>query len=83
MDAYVELYADSRKWLLNGWVDYFTPQLYWAIDPKEQSFSALLDWWNQQNPKRRHLWPGMNTTKVGTWAGRNHPANRVKRPATG
>jgi len=67
MDAYVELYADSRKWLLNGWVDYFTPQLYWAIDPKEQSFSALLDWWNQQNPKRRHLWPGMNTTKVGTW----------------
>lgn len=67
MDPYVELYADSRKWLLNGWVDYFTPQLYWAIEPKDQSFTALLDWWNQQNPKKRHIWPGMNTTKVGTW----------------
>lgn len=67
MDPYVELYADSRKWLQNGWLDFFTPQLYWAIEPKEQSFPALLDWWNQQNPKRRHIWPGMNTTKVGTW----------------
>jgi hypothetical protein len=63
-DAYAVLYADSKKWLQNGWVDYFTPQLYWAIEPKEQSFSALLDWWNQQNAKQRHIWPGMNTTRV-------------------
>ena len=66
-DAYAGLYADAKKWLGNGWVDYFTPQLYWAVEPKEQSFSALLDWWNQQNPRRRHIWPGMNTSKVRTW----------------
>ncbi len=64
LDAYAVLYADSKKWLQNGWADYFTPQLYWAIEPKEQSFTALLDWWNQQNPKRRHIWPGLNTTRV-------------------
>lgn len=64
LDAYAVLYADSKKWLQNGWADYFTPQLYWAIEPPAQSFPALLDWWNQQNPKRRHLWPGMDTTKV-------------------
>lgn len=68
LDAYAVLYADSRKWLQSGWLDYFAPQLYWAIEPKEQSFSALLDWWNQQNSKRRHIWPGLSTTKVrGRW----------------
>lgn len=63
-DAFDELYADSRKWLVNGWVDYFTPQLYWAIGPKDQSFPVLLNWWKEQNPKHRHIWPGLNTTKV-------------------
>ncbi len=63
-DAYSELYADSRRWLANGWLDYFTPQLYWAIGPKEQSFPVLLDWWDHQNPKKRHIWPGINTTRV-------------------
>jgi uncharacterized lipoprotein YddW (UPF0748 family) len=67
-DAYSELYADARTWLVNGWVDYFAPQLYWAIDPPAQSFPALLNWWTEQNPHRRHLWPGMNSVNVGrTW----------------
>jgi len=43
-DAFAELYADSRKWLANGWVDYFAPQLYWPIDPPDQSFPVLLRW---------------------------------------
>jgi hypothetical protein len=29
LDAYASIYADSRKWLQQGWVDYFAPQLYW------------------------------------------------------
>jgi len=37
MDAYAKIYADSRKWLANGWLDYFSPELYWPIEPKEQS----------------------------------------------
>jgi uncharacterized lipoprotein YddW (UPF0748 family) len=64
LDSYAELYADSRKWLVNGWVDYFAPQLYWAIDPPDQSFPVLLRWWAQQNPKGRNLCPGLNSTKV-------------------
>ena len=63
-DAFDGLYADSWKWLVNGWVDYLAPQLYWAIEPKAQSFPVLLKWWNDQNPKQRHIWPGLNTTKV-------------------
>ncbi len=64
-DAWAELYADSKKWLGNGWVDYFVPQLYWAIDPPQQSFPALLGWWAAQNPKGRLLLAGMDSTKVG------------------
>jgi len=68
-DAYDQLYADARKWLVNGWADYFAPQLYWSIEAREQSFPVLLTWWDQQNPKRRHIWPGINTTKVRSTQG--------------
>lgn len=64
-DSYAKLYADSRKWLAKGWLDYFAPQLYWAIDPPEQSFPALLKWWTQQNAKDRVLAPGLDCTKAG------------------
>jgi uncharacterized lipoprotein YddW (UPF0748 family) len=64
-DAYAELYADSRKWLANGWLDYFAPQLYWAVQPPEQNYPVLLKWWAEQNSQKRHLWPGMDATKVG------------------
>jgi uncharacterized lipoprotein YddW (UPF0748 family) len=66
LDAYAKLYADARKWLANGWLDYCAPQLYWAIDAKEQSFPALLSWWSAQNVKDRHLWAGINSLKVGS-----------------
>ncbi len=63
-DAYAELYADSRKWLVNGWLDYLAPQLYWRIE-SGQSFPVLLKWWAEQNKPGRHLWVGMNTAKTG------------------
>jgi len=62
------LYADSRKWLANGWVDYLAPQLYWSIDAAEQSFPALLRWWSEQNAKNRNVYPGLDFTKAsGRW----------------
>lgn len=63
-DAYASLYADARKWFEKGWVDYFAPQLYWAIEPPEQSYPVLLKWWAQQNARHRHLVPGLNSTQT-------------------
>jgi uncharacterized lipoprotein YddW (UPF0748 family) len=63
-DAYGLIYADARKWLVNGWVDYFAPQLYWSIAAPQQSFPALLDWWLSQNPRGRHVWPGLAAYRV-------------------
>lgn len=65
MDAYEEIYADSRKWLASGWCDYFAPQLYWPINPPEHSYSTLLHWWAGQNEKKRHVWPGSKSSAVG------------------
>ncbi len=64
-DPYEQIYADARKWLVEGWVDYFAPQLYWPIQPAAQSYPTLLAWWAQENVKRRHLWPGNFTSRVG------------------
>jgi uncharacterized lipoprotein YddW (UPF0748 family) len=64
-DAFAEHFADSRLWLANGWVDYFAPQLYWPIEPPDQSFPVLLKWWAAQNAKGRVLCPGLNTFNVG------------------
>ena len=63
-DSYAELYADSRKWLREGWCDYFAPQLYWSTSSKGQSFGALLGWWNSENVQHRHVWPGLNSLKA-------------------
>jgi uncharacterized lipoprotein YddW (UPF0748 family) len=59
-DSFAKLSADSRKWLQNGWLDYFSPQLYWTNDSREQSFPVLLKWWSEQNSSGRHLWPGLS-----------------------
>ena len=64
LDAYATIYADSRKWLRSGWVDYLAPQLYWAISAPQQSYPALLDWWLEQNLLNRHVWPGLAAYRV-------------------
>ena len=78
LDAYDQLYADSRLWLVNGWMDYCAPQLYWSIEPKEQSYPALLKWWTEQNPKGRHLWAGNNTFKAGGAWPNGEIVNQIK-----
>jgi hypothetical protein len=45
-------------------VDYFAPQLYWAISAPQQSYPALLDWWFEQNTRGRHVWPGLAAYRV-------------------
>ncbi len=68
VDQYEDLYADARKWLVEGWCDYYTPQLYWPIDQKAQSYPVLLKWWTEQSVKGRPIWPGSFTSRVGAGA---------------
>ncbi|HYO10650.1 MAG TPA: family 10 glycosylhydrolase [Tepidisphaeraceae bacterium] len=63
-DQYEKLYADTVLWLKNGWCDYFSPQLYWKIGAPQQPYLGLLEWWADHNPKHRHLYPGLFTSKI-------------------
>ncbi len=72
-DAYARLFADSRKWLANGWVDYLAPQLYWPIAQSGQSYPDLLSWWVRQNDKGRNLWVGNYAARVAGTQGSGPP----------
>ena len=64
LDAYGEIYADSRKWLAQGWLDYIAPQLYWEVGGYQDRFRALDAWWRRENPNARYIWPALYTSKV-------------------
>lgn len=77
LDQYNSLYADAKLWLNKGWIDYFTPQLYWPISKIEQSFPVLLGWWQSENHLGRHLWPGMSVARGGTEANLTEVVNQI------
>lgn len=43
--SYSSLYADTRKWVKEEWLDYIVPQLYWDFTQPSASFAVLVDWW--------------------------------------
>lgn len=45
LETYYDHFADSRKWVKDGIVDYICPQLYWNIGFKKADYSKLLTWW--------------------------------------
>lgn len=79
LDAYDHISADSRLWFQKGWLDYFSPQLYWRIDPPDQSFTALNKWWAEQNSMKRNLWPGIASSRIMSSEDRGRPASETTR----
>ncbi|HYH14365.1 MAG TPA: family 10 glycosylhydrolase [Flavisolibacter sp.] len=76
-DQYEKLYADARLWWNKGWVDYFSPQLYWPINRVGQSFPVLLGWWANENTKNRHLWPGISVGRDTSLNTVNETINQI------
>ncbi|MGI5169732.1 glycoside hydrolase family 10 protein [Spirillospora sp. CA-253888] len=48
LQSYDAQYADTRKWIREGWIDYVTPQLYWPIGDRRADYATLVDWWSRQ-----------------------------------
>jgi uncharacterized lipoprotein YddW (UPF0748 family) len=70
LQSYSDIFADSRKWAEQGWVDYLTPQLYWNIGLSVANYELLVPWW-AQNSFNRHLYIGQGVYKIGTDAAWN------------
>ncbi|SDW15536.1 Uncharacterized lipoprotein YddW, UPF0748 family [Saccharopolyspora shandongensis] len=47
LESYSAIYADTRKWVREGWVDYIAPQVYWQIGHPAADYAALIPWWSK------------------------------------
>ncbi|MEU6949372.1 family 10 glycosylhydrolase [Streptomyces sp. NPDC046316] len=45
LQSYDDLFADTRKWIREGWIDHVVPQLYWHIGFAEADYATLVPWW--------------------------------------
>ncbi|MEU9039293.1 family 10 glycosylhydrolase, partial [Streptomyces sp. NPDC048352] len=45
VQTYDDLYADTRRWVLEGWIDYIAPQAYWHIGHPQADYAAVVPWW--------------------------------------
>lgn len=44
--SYETVYADTRKWIKEEWIDYVVPQLYWYIGQYPAAdYARLVPWW--------------------------------------
>ncbi|MFG2332006.1 glycoside hydrolase family 10 protein [Streptomyces sp. NPDC048604] len=46
VQTYDDLYADTRKWVREGWIDYVVPQLYWHLGNASADYEKLVAWWD-------------------------------------
>ena len=70
LESYNSLYADSRKWMQEGWLDYAAPQLYWYIGLSVANYSVLVPWWND-NAFGRHIYVGQGAYRINADANWN------------
>jgi uncharacterized lipoprotein YddW (UPF0748 family) len=66
--TYDDLYADTRRWVREEWIDYLAPQVYWAIGLPVADYTKVVDWWARQvreSGSRVRLYIGEATYKVG------------------
>ncbi|MFE7776130.1 glycoside hydrolase family 10 protein [Streptomyces sp. NPDC057445] len=47
VETYDDLYADTRTWVREGWIDYVVPQLYWHIGMAAADYARLVPWWDE------------------------------------
>ncbi|MBT2545914.1 family 10 glycosylhydrolase [Streptomyces sp. ISL-44] len=45
LGTYDDLYADTRKWVKEGWIDYIVPQAYWHIGHPTADYADVVPWW--------------------------------------
>ncbi|BCJ40166.1 glycosyl hydrolase [Actinoplanes ianthinogenes] len=66
LESYDAIYADTRKWVREGWLDYIVPQLYWTIGFDKADYTKALPWWVQTvKGTKVQLYIGMADYRVG------------------
>lgn len=47
-ESYYTVYADTRTWIKNQWIDYVVPQIYWETGNKAADYETLVKWWSNE-----------------------------------
>ena len=47
-EAYYAVFADTRTWIKNNWIDYIAPQIYWQIGHSKADYETLVKWWSNE-----------------------------------
>lgn len=64
---YDTLYADTRVWIKNGWIDYIIPQIYWDFNFKPAPYGTLVDWWEKEvKGTHTNLYIGHGAYRIGS-----------------
>lgn len=64
--AYDEAYADTRRWVRQGLLDYIAPQIYWPFARQAARYDVLAKWWaDVVKPTHTRLYIGIALYKVG------------------
>lgn len=64
--SYDDNFADTRKWVRQGWIDYIVPQLYWNIGLAVADYAKLATWWaDVAKGSRTKLYLGEALYKAG------------------
>lgn len=54
------LFSDTLKWVNEEWIDYITPQSYWAFAQPIAGYADVMSWWNKVvKYKNVNLYSGM------------------------
>ena len=62
--SYDANYADTRRWVKEGWVDYMNPQIYWQTGLAVADYAKLVPWWSEVvDHTDVHLYIGQATYK--------------------
>ncbi len=65
--SYDALYADTRLWVKQQWIDYIVPQVYWNIGFGPADYALLVPWWSDVvSGTRVQLYIGQADYKIGT-----------------
>ncbi|MFF2369837.1 glycoside hydrolase family 10 protein [Agromyces sp. NPDC058110] len=63
--SYDMQFADTRRWVLEGWLDYINPQIYWQFGLAVADYAALVPWWaDVAEASGTHLYIGEALYKV-------------------
>lgn len=67
MSSYSAIFADSRYWVQQGFLDYICPQVYWSFENTAAPFKKVCDWWNDLcGLYDTDLYIGLALYKLGT-----------------